>query len=43
MAFPCLFPTGRGDPFAITFATEKETMLNKVKNLLYYADMVDNE
>jgi hypothetical protein len=43
MAFPSLFPTGRGDPFAITFATEKETMLNKVKNLLYYGDMVDNE
>lgn len=43
MAFPGLFPTGRGDPFAITNSTEKETLLNKVKNLLYYGEVVENE
>lgn len=43
MAFPTLFPTGRGDPFAIQTDGKKDTLLNQVKNLLYYAELVEND
>lgn len=42
MAFPSLFPTGAVDPYAITNG-DRDTHLNKVKNLLNYAERVENE
>lgn len=42
MAFTSLFPTGKGDLFAVVYNEDKDTVLNKVKNLLYYAEIVDS-
>lgn len=38
MAFPTLFPTGKGDPFAVSERTHKESLLTRVKKLLYYGE-----
>jgi hypothetical protein len=43
MAFPSLFPNGIGDPFSISKSHKPETLLNKVKNLLYFAEMIGED
>ena len=42
MAFPTLFPFGRGDPFGSDANSNKVRFLVKIKHLLNYCEMVDD-
>lgn len=43
MAFPSLFPTGKGDPFASVSTQKRHFLLEKAKNLMFYAESINNE
>ena len=42
MAFPTLFPQGRGDPFALFSNSSSKTFLEKVRHLLMYGEEIQN-
>jgi hypothetical protein len=43
MAFPCLFPYGRADPFGLDPHCNQETFLNKIRHLINHTEVINFE
>jgi hypothetical protein len=43
MAFPCLFPYGKADPFGLDSHRNQETFLNKIRHLINYTEIINSE